>query len=119
MPCEPRAKTPRAFVPPNRIRPSPSDAHAHRAGRSPAWSLGFLLRDPLIRPGVEQIEGERSSVEHFVVELANVELGPQFLLGAFAKLAELELAELVAESLRGPRDVTVRLRLDRWLIDRP
>ena len=45
-------------------------------------------------------------------------LGAQFLLGAFAEFAELELAELVAEGLCGPRDVAVGLGLDRGLVDR-
>src|SRR5271167_3017836 len=85
---------------------------------SPSLSLRFLLRDPQIRAGIEQIERKGTTVKHLVVELANVKLGPQLFPGAFAEFAELELAELVTERLCGPRDVTVGLGLDRRFIDR-
>ena len=44
-------------------------------------------------------------------------LGPSSLLGAVAQLADLELAELVAERLGGPGDVAVGLGLDGGLVD--
>src|ERR1700688_1945612 len=43
-----------------------------------------LLGDPFVGAGVEKIERESSAVEHFVMELADVELGAEFLLRAVA-----------------------------------
>src|SRR5258708_5494684 len=52
------------------------------------------------------------------MEAADIKLGAQFFLGALAEFAKLDLAELVAEGLRGPRDIAIGLGLDRGLVDR-
>ena len=51
-------------------------------------SLRFLLRDPFVGAGLEQVKRQGSAVEHLVVEGADVKLGAQFFLGAFAQFAE-------------------------------
>src|ERR1700731_3215937 len=43
-----------------------------------------LLGNPLVGACVEEIEGKSSSVEHFVVKRADVELGAEFCLRAVA-----------------------------------
>src|SRR6266404_4992608 len=50
------------------------------------------------------------------MEGANVELSAQFFPGAFAKLANLQLAKLVTKGLRRPRNVTVGFGLDGRLV---
>src|SRR5258708_4548349 len=81
-------------------------------------SLYSLLCDPLICAGLEEIERQGSSVQHLLVELADIEPGAQVFLRAFTEFADLELAQLVTEGLRGPRDVAVGLRLDCRLVHR-
>jgi hypothetical protein len=44
----------------------------------------FLLLDPAIGSGFEQIERQHASVQHFVVKAADVELSSELLLGARA-----------------------------------
>ncbi len=68
--------------------------------------------NPGLGAGVEQVEGQRSSAEDLVVEGADVELWPEFLLGAGAEFAEFELADLIGERLSRPRDVAVDLGLE-------
>src|SRR4051812_14541614 len=80
-------------------------------------SLPFLLCHPLICTGFEQVERQGAAVEDLVVEGADVELGSKFFFRAVTKLTDLELAQLVAERLRGPRDVAVGLSLDGGLVD--
>src|SRR5258708_12304675 len=77
-----------------------------------------MLGDPFVGAGVEQVEGQGSTIEHRIVEGAEVELGSQFFLGTVAEFAKLELAKLVAKSLRGPRDVAIGFGLDGGLVDR-
>jgi len=64
--------------------------------------FGFLFRDPLVGARIEQVKGQRAAVKHFVVELADVEFRAEFFLRALAKLAELELTQLVAQGLGRP-----------------
>src|ERR1039458_7529585 len=71
----------------------------------------------LFRSCVEEIEREGSAVEHLIVKCADVKLGAQFFLGALAEFAVLELPELVAEGLSGPRDVAVGFGLYAGLVD--
>jgi hypothetical protein len=75
----------------------------------------FILRSrPLhSRQGVE---GQCSAVGHLIVKAADIEFGSQFFPRALAEFTELKLAQLVAERLRGPRDVTVRLGLNGRLV---
>src|SRR5215471_6957138 len=80
--------------------------------------LGFLLSNPLVRACVEHIEWQRTTVEHGVVKLADVEFGAKLFLSAFAKFPELQLAKLVAEGLGRPRDVAVGFTLDGGFVDR-
>src|SRR5580704_18106463 len=80
-------------------------------------SVCFLLGNPLVRASLEQVEWQGPAIQHLVVEGANVELGPQFFPGAFAKLANLKLAQLVAESLRRPRDVAISFGLNGRLVN--
>ncbi len=86
--------------------------------RTTQQSFGFLLGDPFVGAGVEQIEREGAAVEHLVVEFADVKLGAQFFPGTFAEFANLELPKFVAEGLRRPCDVAVGLGLDRRLVNR-
>jgi hypothetical protein len=51
-------------------------------------SLRFLLFDPLVSAGVEQIKGKLSPIDNLIVEDADIKLGPQFLLSAFAELKD-------------------------------
>src|SRR5271156_4936151 len=85
---------------------------------SPWTLLSCLFLNPALGAGIEKIQRERSAIKHFVVEAAQIELRSEFLLGAFAQLADLELAKLVAERLGWPGNVAVGFRLDRRLIDR-
>jgi hypothetical protein len=78
----------------------------------------LLCRDPLVRSRVQQVERQDASVKHLIVEGAQVETCPQFLLGSFAQLPEFELAELVCERLRRPGNVAIGFCLERRLIDR-
>src|SRR6267143_335255 len=64
----------------------------------------------------KKTEIEEGSIRVSVVG-ADVELDPQFLLGTVAEFAKLELAQLVAEGLRGPRDVAIGFGLDCRLVD--
>src|SRR5580700_5816308 len=82
-------------------------------------SVCFLLGNPLVRASLEQVEGQGPTIQHLVVESANVKLGAQFFPGAFSQLANLKLAQLVAEGLRGPRDVAVSFGLNGRLVNGP
>jgi len=61
-----------------------------------------LSLNPAVDAGVEDVEREGAAGEDLVVKSFQVEPGPQLLFGAFAQLADLELAELVAACLAGP-----------------
>ena len=78
----------------------------------------MLLGDPLLRTGFEHIERKSATVEHFVMKFAQVEFRSQLLLSALAELADLELAEFVAERLSWPGNIAVGLGLESGLIDR-
>src|SRR3984885_9828482 len=80
--------------------------------------LRLLFLNPLIGARLEQVQGKSPTVEHFVMEGSDIQLGSQLLLSSIPEFADFELAELVAESLRGPRDITIGLGLDRGFIDR-
>src|ERR1022692_349630 len=79
---------------------------------------GFLRLNPAHRARLQQIERQNAAVQHLVVKQADIELRSQLRLCAVAQFAEFELTELVAERLGGPRNVAIRLGLDRRLIDR-
>src|SRR3954463_12604384 len=74
---------------------------------------GDLSADPPRDPRIEQIERKTAAGQHLVVKAADVEARSELLRGARAKLAHLQLAQLVAARLRRPRDVAVGLGLDR------
>src|ERR1700722_12505155 len=78
--------------------------------------LRLLLLNPLIGARLEQVQGKSHTVEHLVMESSDIQLGSQLLLSSIPEFADFELAELVAESLRGPRDITVGLGLDSGFI---
>jgi hypothetical protein len=44
--------------------------------------------NPAISAGVEQVERENATIQHLVVEGADVEFGAEFFLGAVAEFAE-------------------------------
>jgi hypothetical protein len=75
------------------------------------------LCDPLIRTDFEKVESEASSVQHFVVERTNVELGAKLFSGTFAQFEEFELTDLVAASLRRPCNIPINFRLDCRFVD--
>src|SRR5215472_11289877 len=77
--------------------------------------LGF---DPTGDASVEHIQREGATGENLVMEGFEVELGPKLLFGAFAQLADLELAELIAAGLTRSGNVAVCLSLDRRFINR-
>ena len=76
-----------------------------------------LSLNPAVDAGVEDVEREGAAGEDLVVKSFQVEPGPQLLFGAFAQLADLELAELVAACLAGAGDVSVGLGLDGGFVD--
>jgi len=87
-----------ALMPPNRILISHSDNKnvaelcPAGCGSSPmnlSGAISFLQGDPFVGAGFQEIEGEGSAVEHFVVEFADVEFGTQFFLGAVAEFTDL------------------------------
>jgi len=73
--------------------------------------------DPAIRAGVKQVERENATIQHLVVEGADVELCTQFLPSAFAKFDELELPDLVTKSLGRPGNVAVCFGLDLGFVE--
>ena len=66
---------------------------------------------------LEHVKRQCPAVEHLVVEGADVELVAERFLRAGAELEDLELADLVGQSLAGPGDVAVDLGLDAGLVD--
>src|SRR5260221_12895209 len=79
----------------------------------------FLLPNPTIRPGVQQLERKDTAAQHLVVKTTDVKSRTQLHLGTITQFAELQLAQLVGEGLRWPRDVAIRFRLDGRLINGP
>src|SRR5882762_7705394 len=53
----------------------------------------FLLRDPLICSSLQQVQRQRSTIQHLVVKPTNIELASQFLPRALAQFAKFELAK--------------------------
>ncbi len=66
---------------------------------------------------LEEVEGEGSGVENFVVEGADVEAGAELVASFFAEFSDFELAEFVGESLTGVGDVAVGFGLGERLVD--
>ena len=105
-----------------RVTPSTSTGSAPRAGhrRRPASDHGIVAhcghscsqRWLAIQRSIfasSTSSGSAPSIEHRGVELADVELRPEFLFGARAQLADLELADLVGERLARDRHVAFGL----------
>src|SRR3954451_7873185 len=89
-------------------------------GQPQQFPIALLLvtRDPSRDPRVENVERKTAAGEHLVVETADIELRSEFLRRSRAKIADLELSQLVTARLRRPGDVAIGLRLDRRLVDR-
>src|SRR6202171_6268330 len=60
----------------------------------------------------ECVQGEGAAEENLIMEGAEVELVAELDFGIFAKLENLQLADLVAKSLSRPSDVAVGFGLD-------
>jgi hypothetical protein len=73
--------------------------------------------DPGGDSGVEDVEGQCAGVNDLIVEGAEIEFWPQCFFGAGAEFEDFELTQLVAESLRGPRDVAIALGVDGGVVE--
>jgi len=71
-----------------------------------------LFGDPVMDAILEDVQGEGAAEENLIMEGAEVELIAELDFGIFAKLENLQLADLVAKSLSGPSDVAVGFGLD-------
>src|SRR5690606_2637014 len=89
---------------------SPSTSPGRNGGERAL--LPLLLLDPRTHFRFQHIQRDRAVAQHRVVEGADVEAGAEFAFGALAQGADAELADLVAQRLRGPADVAVHLGLD-------
>src|ERR1043166_2445432 len=79
---------------------------------------GCLRLNPAFDASIEQIERKAAAREDLIVERADVEFRTELFRSTTAKLANLQLADLVAARLAGPGDVAIGLGLDRRLVDR-
>src|SRR5208282_4462508 len=68
-------------------------------------------RDPRVDALPQYVEGQCASVQHLIVEGADVELRAQRFLCAIAEVENLQLSDLVSECLAGPRDVAIHFGL--------
>src|SRR2546423_3982451 len=75
-------------------------------------SAALLQRNPAVHIRLQHVQRNCPAAEDDVVEFAAVEARPERLLGARAKLLDLQLAELVRERLSRPGDVAVDLRIN-------
>ena len=88
--------------------------------RDPRLWSGGAFRDSFTSPSAprsscsvrasSRSSGQTASVEHLVVELAQIEFRAQLFLSALTELAELELAQLVAEMPARARRCSGRFR---------
>src|SRR5437868_1557872 len=75
---------------------------------------GRLLRPALINPclhmGIKHRQRQGTFEENLVVKRGQVEFGAQFLLCPVAEFTDFQLSRLVAQSLGGPRHISLDLR---------
>ena len=65
---------------------------------------------------MKYVERQRTTAEYLIVKATNIEISSQLFAGFFSQPYNLELAELVSESLTGPGNVSVNFGLDVGLI---
>lgn len=80
-------------------------------------SSSLFFGDPFVSTLIKEVEGERSAIDHGIMESAYIEAWAQLLLRAIAQLTELELAQLIGKGLRRVGDVAIRLALDKRLLN--
>ena len=73
--------------------------------------------NPGVDAVIQYVERKGTCVENLVVEVAEVEFVTESFLGAVAEFKDLQLANLVCESLAGPSDVAINFSLDIRLVD--
>src|ERR1700730_9160427 len=75
-----------------------------------------LASDPSIYACFQHVERQASSIENFIMEGLDIELGTKLLLCAVAKIQNLELTYLIAEGLSRPCNIPINFSFDRRLI---
>src|ERR1700760_1668758 len=96
-----------------------SDRSPTQAKTGLVWGTGLLLAlDPAVGASVQHVQRQNAAVQHFIVELLDVELISQFLTAALAQFDELQLAQFVAELLGWPRNIPIRFALNHRFVDR-
>ena len=92
----------RARVPDGR-----TDREAVNYGSSMAWTQ--LPGNPGVDVGLQGAQGYRAGLQHGVVEVAQVEAGPERFARLVPELRDLHLSDLVGESLAGVANIPVDL----------
>lgn len=77
------------------------------------WGLlGLCLSDVLSHKCLQKAEGERASLQDFIVECPDVKTFFECVFGFFAKGAYGKLTHLVGDGLTGPCDISIDFHRD-------